>query len=202
MMMMTENEIVELKAKTEEYALYISEQNYRREKFMLLFRSIVRPGAALSTVIDSFLNAFDVKNAAGAQLDDIGALVGVGRTLAHAPSEGGINMDDDEFRTMILMKIARNFWDGTNQGAADTYKAVLGDGFTFAQSDNQDMSVSIACSGLTSSRIVEILTYTSNLLVPAGVLATITVNGEEININMETDVIISGSLLTGSVTAD
>ena len=197
---MTESEI--LVAMTEEYALYISEKNYGREKFMELFRSIIRPGTALNTVIESFSTAFDVKNAAGAQLDTIGSLVGVSRTLTHAPSDGGIDMDDDELRTMILMKIARNFWDGTNQGAAETYRSVFGEDFTFAQYDNQNMTVSIECSGISSTRVIEILVYTNNLLVPAGVSATVSVNGQEVELNMETDVIVSGTLLTGCVTAD
>ena len=197
---MTDNEV--LVAMTEEYALLISEKNYGREKFMELFRSIIRPGTALNSVIESFSSAFDVRNAAGAQLDIIGSLVGVKRTLSHAPSEGGIDMDDDELRTMILMKIARNFWDGTNKGAAETYKSVFGEEFTFAQYDNQNMTVSIECSGISSSRIIEILVYTNNLLVPAGVSATVSVNGEEVELNMESDVIVSGVLLTGSVTAD
>ena len=199
---MTENEIIELVSVTEEYASLVSEKNYRKNNFMLLLRSVLRPGIALDTVLDSFNSAFDINNAAGAQLDTIGLLVGVERTLAHAPSEGGIEMDDEEFRMMILMKIAQNFWDGTNKGAADTYKSVFGDRFTFAQSDNLNMTVSISCFGLSSSRIIEILAYTNNILVPAGVSATITVNGETIEITMQGDVIISGTLLTGSVSAD
>ena len=199
---MTENEIVELEATTEEYALLASEKNYRRKNFMLLLRSILRPGTGLNTVLESFSEAFDIGNAAGAQLDMIGSLVGVKRTLSHAPSEGGIDMDDDELRTMILMKVAQNVWDGTNQGAVDTYKTVFGDRFTFAQTDNLNMTASVVCSGLSSSRIVEIMAYTGNILVPAGVSVTITVNGETIDIELNSDVIVSGTLQTGSVTVN
>lgn len=199
---MTDSERLELETTTEQYAQMVSENNYLREKFNLLFRSVLRPGVNLSSVLQSFDLAFDISNAAGAQLDMIGLIVGVNRTLTKLPTTGSRDMDDEEMRTMIRMKIAQNTWDGTNKGATDTYNEIFGDSFLFTQVDNQDMTVSIVCDGEISTRQVEILTYTRNLLVPSGVSFTLTVNGEEIDISMESDAVVSGTLNSGFVTAD
>ena len=169
---------------------------------MLLCRSFLHPGASLHTAIESFDLAFDIDNAAGEQLDILGSYVGIKRMLNYAPSEGDPEMSDDEFRTMIRLKIAQNVWDGTNKGAQQAYKEVFGDKFTFTQSDNMDCTVSVTCSGDVTSRQVEIITYTKSLLIPAGVSFTFTVNGAAIEIAMQTDVIVSGTLHVENVTAD
>lgn len=199
---MTDSEISILVAETEDYARLISEKNYLRQKFMLYFRSTIRPGVSLQSVLGAFDLAFDVNNAAGEQLDVIGSCVGVNRTLSHAPSEGGLDMDDEEYRTMIRMKIAQNVWDGTNKGAMQTYREVFGDSFSFVQLDNQDMTVSLSVSGDVSTRQVEILTYTKSLLVPTGVGFTFTVNGSEVELDLSTDFVASGTLQLEGVTAD
>lgn len=199
---MTEDQIRELVCDTEEYASLISETNYLREKFMLLCRSFLQPGVSMHTAIESFDLAFDIENAAGEQLDVLGLYVGVKRQLDYSPSEGGPEMDDEEFRTMIRLKVAQNIWDGTNEGASEAYRKIFGDKFTFVQADNMDLSVSVTCSGDVTSRQVEIITYTKSLLIPAGVSFTFTVNGASIEMNMQTDTIVSGTLHVENVTAD
>lgn len=199
---MTENEILELETQTEEYASLFSGANYKRKNFMLFTRSILKPGVDLQAVITSFDLAFDLHNAAGDQLDIIGSLVGVDRILKRTPANGNRTMDDTEFRMMIQMKVARNTWDGSNASAKSIYKSIFGESITIDQIDNQNMSVSVVAQGDISTRQAEILAYTDNLLIPCGVSFTFSVNNVVVELDMETGIMVSGTLRMDGVNVE
>lgn len=93
-------------------------------------------------------------------------------------------MNDDEYRMMIKLRIARNQWDGTNESAEEIYRTILGDSINLRQKDNQDCSIDIRVDGTTTQRLTRILEETDNLLVPAGVLKNVIESDENTGVEL------------------
>ena len=111
-----------------------------KAKFMALFRAILDHAAALGTLTDaSMIEAFDLDNAAGAQLDTLGALVGVDRSSSVNPA----GLTDELYRMMILAKVGQNVWDGSNSGFIDIWRSTVGTVVEAEYIDNMDGSVTI-----------------------------------------------------------
>jgi len=148
--------------------------------YMKYLEAVLKHMTLLGDTVDSFNLAFDINNAAGNQLDIIGELVGVKRLLPFVPLTGSREMDDDEFRVIILMKIFRNEWDGTMEGAAKAYQSSFRDfaGITFW--DDGVCHVNIGIRAESGTRIAEILNSSGVLLVPAGVGKTVSIVDNDI----------------------
>ena len=111
-----------------------------KAKFLALFRAVLDHAAALGTLADAAMfDAFDLDNAAGAQLDTLGALVGVDRSS----SVNAAGLDDDLFRIMIMAKIGQNVWDGSNEGFIDIWRSMVGQVVSAEYIDNMDGTVTI-----------------------------------------------------------
>ena len=160
------------------YTDLIPSKNYVKENYMRYVEMVLRLSVNLGTMLDDMDFAFEIDNAAGDQLDTIGELVGLKRLLSFVPTEKTRLMDDDEYRAMLKIKIGRNVWDGTNQGAIELYKKVLLDKAQIYITDNQDMSVYLHIEGTIAHRLAEIISSTDGLVVPAGVRKNIVVHEE------------------------
>ena len=99
-----------------------------KPKFMALAAAVLRQAADLITLAQSIAPGFSVGSAAGVQLDAIGASFGIARQ---------IGWSDATYRNVLLRKLKRNTWDGTN-GTAPQY---LEAGETL--NDNSDGTVSV-----------------------------------------------------------
>ena len=105
----------------------------QKPKFMALAAAVLRQAADLITLAQSIAPGFSVGSAAGVQLDAIGESYGIERQAGWT---------DATYRTVLLRKLKRNTWDGTN-GTAPQY---LEAGETL--NDNSDGTVSIHAPGL------------------------------------------------------
>lgn len=161
-------------------------KNTGNYKFAGVLDSILTPVCEQGVVVDGLGTAFDIQNASGAQLDVIGELVGISRMLPYAPETPLIvdgesvytrEMTDDEYRIMIRLKISRNEWDGTNEGAAKMYRDVFNDDVRINFVDNQDMTVTLNISGDFSTRQIEILNFVDSILIPSGIGKTVNAIG-------------------------
>src|ERR1700733_2459748 len=92
-----------------------------------------------------------INNAVGAQLDQLGDIAGVSRTVNFQPS-GGVSpvLDDVTYRVLIKAQIAKNQWDGTI-GSLQTIWQQLFPGGTIVIADAQDMTATIILQGTFSS---------------------------------------------------
>lgn len=161
------------------YKNLIPIKNACKTRFMAYLDAVLDHGTSLGTMVETMSDAFDLENAAGDQLDMIGALVGISRVLPFVPATGTREMDDDEYRLAIKMKIGRNVWDGTNAAAVDLYNRLFNGTVSIVYEDNQDMTVSFSIYGSVSAREAEILNATGVLLIPSGVSHIVaTVSGE------------------------
>ena len=154
------------------YESLVTYRNSLKPKYMEFLRTILEHPVSMAAVTDSFLYAFDLDNAAGVNLDTIGALIGMNRLLPFVPTTGTREMNDDEYRSMIRLKIARNVWDGRNADVNNIYRSIFPE-LNIKYVDNQDMTVTIHFTGVFGFRTAEIMAVSGILLVPAGVGYTV-----------------------------
>ena len=105
----------------------------QKPKFMALAAAVLQQAADLITLAQNIAPGFSVGTAVGVQLDAIGESFGIERQAGWS---------DTTYRTVLLRKLKRNTWDGTN-GTAPQY---LEAGETL--NDNGDGTVSVHASGL------------------------------------------------------
>ena len=104
-----------------------------KPKFMALAAAVLRQATDLITLAQSIAPGFSVGTAVGVQLDAIGESFGMER------QDG---WSDTTYRTVLLRKLKRNTWDGTNGTALQYLEA----GETL--NDNSDGTVSVHAPGL------------------------------------------------------
>lgn len=177
------------------YKNLVPTNNYNKPKYMGYLDAILSPIIHMGAIVETVGHAFDVQSARGEQLDIIGELVGISRLLPTPPTVGDRMMNDDEYLMCIMMKIAQNEWDGTNESAARLYNNVLGSRFNIYFTDNQNMSVDIIISGVNTVREGQILYLSNTLLVPAGVSYTVRFTDDKVNVSLKYAAGISGQLV-------
>ena len=178
------------------YLDLITSRNSTKPKYMDFVETILDHPIEMGAVTDSFLFAFDIENAAGVQLDTIGTLVGVSRLLNFIPTLGNREMNDDEYRMMIKLKIARNIWDGRNDPILSIYQEIF-PRLNINYIDNQNMTITLYAQGEFTVRESEILASSGLILVPAGVGFTVVTYGGETGI-----IVYSGVNGFGEITVD
>ena len=151
-----------------EYLNLVTYRNSMKEKYMKFVDLILDQPLGSASVTDSILFAFDLNNACGTNLDIIGDLVGVDRLLPFVPTVGTREMNDDEYRMMIRLKIARNIWDGRNEYIKTIYNEIFPQ-LNITYVDNQDMTITLNATGSFEYRQLEIFSVSGCLLIPAGV---------------------------------
>lgn len=181
--------------------------NYHRdkEKYVGHIDLSTRPQQEIIDLFAEVVRALDIDNATGAQLDILGEWIGRARSInapiedyfftldkaslgfdlgswkgRYEPDSGIINVDDEDYRTMLRAKIGANKWDGT----ADTLPAILQEIYTkqdinITFTDNQDMTVTVYVTAKNLSTITkEIIKQGYLAIKPAGVTVNYKINGE------------------------
>lgn len=131
-----------------------------------------------NSTASSLSSVFDLDDAVGVQLDDIGLWVGISRNVRTPltgvyfsldvsglgfdqgvwqgpfdPDSGVTRLDDDTYRLLIRARIGANRWDGTMEQSKEILDLVFSDGtFAFIQ-DNQDMTMTIGVAGVSPSAL-------------------------------------------------
>ena len=164
----------------DEYLDKITSAHISRPRFMEWLASLLELVCAAGNVAGEMDLAFYVGSAAGAQLDMIGAIVGISRVLPFASeyTEGGI-MEDSEYRSAILAKILRNQWDGTNESLPLLWQAVY-PSLQMMYTDNQDMTIDVTVTGTISNTLSEMIQAGMIVPVPAGVGVSYTIYNSDI----------------------
>lgn len=116
--------------------------------------------------------ALDLDGAVGAQLDQLGAVAGAGRTVGFQPS-GGVSpvLDDTTYRVYIKAKIAQNQWDGTLGSLYPIWQRLFPGG-SIIIIDNQNMTATITLKGAFTSILQDLITHGYIIPRPEGVLYT------------------------------
>jgi len=154
------------------YIGLLSSQYRNSPKLNALLRMLLQKFDDVSQCLVRMDTAFDLDSAIGAQLDVLGTVVGVYRTVGFQPN-GGISpvLDDDTFRIYIKAKIAQNQWDGTIGSLYPIWQQLFPGG-TIVIEDNQNMTVTLTLTGSFTSIIQDLITNGYIVPRPEGVLYT------------------------------
>lgn len=112
---------------------------------------------------------FDLDGAVGVQLDALGDIVGVKRTLPFQP-ENDLSpvLDDEDYRTLIRARIGKNHWDGKIESLYSLWQELFPTGY-LAVLDNQDMTMSVYLMGSFSPTMIDCITHDMIVPRPEGV---------------------------------
>lgn len=165
-------------AELTDYTGLITSEHNQRPKFMAVVTALTQPMVDLMNVLGGMPDKFDLDQAVGAQLDDVGRWVGISRHVSvpltdvyfsldtdglgfdqgvwkgpFDPDTGMTDLDDDTYRLVIRAKIGANHWDGTMESTVAILNSIFnGDTHVFIQ-DNQDMTMTIGVSGTPPSAV-------------------------------------------------
>jgi hypothetical protein len=108
--------------------------------------------------------AFDLDVAVGAQLDVLGSIAGVSRTVPFQPSNSvSPVLDDATYRVLIKATIFNNQWDGL-VGSLYSFWQNLFPGGKIVIVDNQNMTANILISGAFTSILQDLISH--DMVVP------------------------------------
>ncbi len=152
------------------YYLDLITSQYRQStKFLAWLTAALEVLDNVSSTIDDIVNAFDLDNAVGVQLDVVGVLVGQGRTVNFVPSDGsGPVLNDDNYRMVLRAKILKNHWKGTIPELVSAWEALF-PGFLIVINDNQDMTMLVTLAGDYTPLLQELVTNGYIVPKPEGV---------------------------------
>lgn len=118
----------------------------------------------------NIISLFDLDVATGVQLDTLGAIAGVSRTLNFMPI-GGYSpvLEDETYRLIIRAAIIRNVWKGTIEELYNLWYALFTGGAKLQVHDNQDMSFNITLMGEFTTLERELISHGYIIPKPEGV---------------------------------
>lgn len=206
-------------ADTDAYLALITAFHRGKPKFAAMVKALVEPVVAQQSFMAHLPIDFDLDEAIGAQLDQVGEWVGrtrfVSTPIAGAwfsfdtefrgfdqgvwqqpfdTDDGITRLDDETFRTLLRAKIAANNWDGTLPAAKTALEIIFPGGETqLVITDNQDMTITFGVAGVIPSALFIALLSDGYLpLKPEGVRADYlitTVNGPLFGFDVENEFI-------------
>lgn len=127
-----------------DYLNVITSEHRVRPKYMDWVSSLLNLLIGDSDLLGNYELAFGLDTAVGKQLDIIGHIVGIDRTIDFVLTNGSNVLDDDNYRLCIKSKIARNRWDGTTTGLYEIWHQLFGDDLVLDFIDHQNMSCDIS----------------------------------------------------------
>ncbi len=158
---MADNNTTYLKLITSEHATSVN--------FIKYVKATLDMSSPIVDVLNEFNTLFNLNVATGVQLDDIGSLVGISRTLPIDNVDIDPVLDDITYRKVIRAKILKNHWDGTMQGM-QTILSTLYPGLPCDIIDNQDMTMTVYINDPTISAQDKALLFNGFILPkPSGV---------------------------------
>ena len=141
-----------------DYYLGIVTSEYRQSpRFIAWLTEVLQIIEDARACLDSMGSAFDLDLAIGAQLDILGAIAGVSRTVSFQPT-GSVSpvLDDASYRLLIKATIANNQWDGRIGSLYPIWRSLFPSG-NITVVDNQNMSCTILLSGTFTSILQDLI---------------------------------------------
>lgn len=131
---------------TEFYTGLLTSQYQSSVNLKALLAALLRKLADITACVDSINTAFDIDTAAGAQLDVLGKILGIERTLPFQPNFGiSPIMTDSDYRILLRARIGLNHWDGSQTGLYALWQTIFPDA-TICIHDNHYMDMDVFVS--------------------------------------------------------
>ena len=139
------------------YTGLLTSQYSESSKLKQLLYVLLKKFDDVSQVMVHMDTALDLDSAIGSQLDKLGEIAGVSRTLGFQPSFGvSPVLDDNSYRVYIKAKIAQNQWDGTLTSLYSIW-AYLFPTVRIVIADNQNMTATLYIGGLPSTVLIDMI---------------------------------------------
>lgn len=172
----------------------VESQHKTKPRFMAHLTTLLKMLDGGHRAAKDIPSAFHVQEAIGNQLDVNGELVGVDRRFPPVSIPGlPALLSDETFRQVILSKIIRNQWDGTESAFHEIWDATLASQMDARYYDNQDMTVSVDIVGQIEPVMVELILAGYIIPKPMGV---------GMNVNIIVEAAAKSSLAGSSATLD
>lgn len=164
---------------TNPYTSLITSEYNQQPNYMTTLQMTLQPIADNIAVMQSMPTLYDLDTAVGVQLDAVGAWVGVSRDISvpltgvyfsldtaglgldegtwfsqFDPDSGLVVLPDEDYRTLIRARIARNQWDGSIPGAYAVWDALFaGQDIGILIQDLENMHMIMALTGSIPSAV-------------------------------------------------
>lgn len=146
------------------YQSLFTSQYQNSTNLLAWFHALAQPYADLGLLFAQWFTYFDIDQAIGSQLDTLGQIIGVGRTVNFAPTGGGSPvLSDTVYRVLLKARIALNQWDG-KIGSMYAIWQQLFPGGQIVIVDNQNMTATITLTGAFSQIVQDLINH--DLIVP------------------------------------
>lgn len=165
------------------YTDLITSEHNKRPNFVAVVQALTQPLADCTQALEALPVAFSLDNAVGVQLDAVGRWVGLSRVITvpldqpffswdtpgkgwnqapwkrpYTSDVGMSSLDDDAYRTALKAKVAKNYWQGTNEELeAILADALLDLGVILVPVDHMDMTVTIHIQGELSPQMLQMV---------------------------------------------
>ena len=145
--------------------------------YVAAFLNMISPAVDMYT---SFNTIFNIDNAVGDQLDQIGELLNISRQLPVVDENIPSVLTDEYYRTVIKAKIMASQWDGTREGLEEILNALLPDA-NYDIIDSQDMNYQVALLDKSLDATSQALLFQGYILPkPAGIGCTYNIYEKEL----------------------
>lgn len=140
------------------YYLGLLTSEYRNSpKLNALLAFLLRKFDDVSECQISLDTAFDLAYAVGVQLDTLGLIFGIPRTLPFQPSNGASPvLTDSVYRQLLQARVTWDTWDGKIGSIPALWKR-MGYHGTLILADAQNMTANITCPGIDNPLILDML---------------------------------------------
>lgn len=157
-------------ADIQRYLDRIEMQHSVRPRYMATVTELLDKLDSAHDIMKAVPKLYDIKTAVGVQLDVIGELVGVIRKdIPELIPDITEIPDDNLYRTIIACEIAKDNWDGTNEGIADIWETTASQLVDIDYKDNQNMSVDVTIEGPVDYEVAKLLDSEYIIPKPIGV---------------------------------
>ena len=152
------------------YTSLITSQYQSSPNFLAFVTMLLKKFDDVTNCLLDFTEAFDLNTAVGVQLDSLGQILGISRTLPFQPT-GGLNplLGDSDYRTLLLAKVYLNLWNGEADALQPLWQNIFPGG-RIVIDDAQNMSATIVLSGTFTALAQQMITNGMIIPRPAGVL--------------------------------
>jgi hypothetical protein len=174
-----------------DYLALVPAENSTQPDFIAMLTAALTPLVEGQTNLWNFLNDFDLDQAIGVQLDQVGLWIGLSRNLVvsippyyfsfnisglgfnqgywyspYDPTTEIVQMDDSTYRSALKAKARANVWDGTTAGLQAIVAFVNSEfGISLTLKDNLNMTMTLGYTGTVPLPIIVALLEQS-LLIP------------------------------------
>jgi len=149
---------------TSYYSNLLTSQYRNTTQFNSWLSTVLNITNDITNCLQTITANFDLDEAVGNQLDVLGLIVGVSRTVNFQPSDSvSPVLDDSTYRILIKATIANNQWNGLISSLYPLWNSLFPGG-SIVIIDNQNMTADIILAGTFTSIIQDLIT--NGLIIP------------------------------------